>query len=785
MKKLLSLLLLAAATAATARQTADDSRQQFTTQGMTVTIERLSPRIVRVHKVPAGETCQERSLSVVLREPQACELDFRVETDRATGAITFSDKQGRVLLRDKPYGTQFTPITDGGQPAYEVRQAFLLDPDEQVFGLGQQQDGRWSQRGQRMRLKNENMKICIPFLHSAKGYGLYWDNYSPTVFADNAQETSFTSEVGWCADYYFIYGPTADDVIGGVRQLTGQAPMYPLWAMGFFQSRERYQNPEELTEVVDKYRQLRVPLDCIVQDWQYWGNHDNWNAISFDNPAFADGKAKAMIDHVHRQHAHIMISVWPSFAPGTEFARQLDSIGGMLSFPSWPDEAGVRPMDVYNPQAGQMYWDRMRRNIFSLGMDAWWLDATEPEIKARSEQELQCPTGAGRTFRAMENAYPLYSNRYVYEGQRALTSDKRVLLLTRSSSFGQQRYASHSWSGDVVANWPTLRRQVTAGMNYSLCGIPYWQTDIGGFYARDYNNDINNPAYRELHVRWYEWGAFQPVMRSHNSGPVAVEIYQFGQSGDWAYDALEKYTRLRYRLIPYLYSTAWQVTAHAGSIIRPFVMDFADDARAVAQEAEYMLGKSFLVSPVTDSLYTWRDGSQRGHLGDLSQAKRVPVYLPRGASWVDFWTGQTLTGGQTVQREVPIDVMPVYVRAGSIVPWGPAVQWAAEKPWSELTLRVYPGADADFTLYEDEGDNYNYEQGSYTEIPMHWDDASQTLTISERRGSFKGMLKRRSFRVVLVGEGHGTGVDDTQRPDRTVGYSGKAVSVRIFPNSSR
>lgn len=776
MKKIFLVCLIAVVVWASA--IARDS-YSYRSQGMDVKVQFYSPNIVRVLKTPVGKPSEKESMSVVMT-PQNAKVEVSksaelvtltserlvVKVNERSGSIEFLQTDGKRLLFDTDYGTQFTAISDAGKPSYSVRQDFLLESDEIIFGLGQQQTGLFNQRNQRLQLRNVNMSICIPFVHSEKGYGLYWDNQSPTYFTDNAQKMSFDSEVGLCADYYFIYGGNAEGVIAGVRTLTGQAPLYPLWTLGFWQSRERYKSPEELCEVVDTYRHLQVPLDGIVQDWQYWGNNDNWNAISFDNPRYADGKAKQMIDYVHKQNAHLIISVWPSFGRKSEMYHIMDSLNALLPFETYPSEA--TPYDPFNPVAREVLWTRMKENMFDLGVDGWWLDGTEPEHKNPNDKDYDLPTYLG-SFRSVHNGYPIVSSKTVYERQRELTDKKRVFILTRSSSLGQQRYASHSWSGDVMGNWEAFHRQVAAGQNYSLCGIPYWNTDIGGFFAWDYNDANHNPAYYEMHVRWFEWGVFQPIMRSHNSGPVPVEIYQFGKKGEWAYDAIEKFTRLRYRLLPYLYSTTWQVTSNNGSIIRPLLMDFAADRKAVLQAEEYMFGKSFLVRPVTDSIYTYMDKKKNGYLKDLTKIGSTEVYLPRGAQWYDFWTNECVDGGQTIQREVPIDLMPVYVRAGSIVPWGPDVQYSTEKKWNDLEIRIYPGADADFVLYEDEFDGYGYEQGRYTEIPFHWDEASQTLSIGQRNGSYDGMLRNRTFKVQLVGA-----------DSRVVKYSGKKVVVKSF-----
>lgn len=788
----------------------------FTCQGMDVKIEFYTPSIVRVCKTPENKHNDKNSLAVI-KKPDVVKIvkdinngimtlrsdSLHMSVNTSTGGISFFDTNGKKLLADKDYGTQFTDINDAGTPSYNVRQAFLLDKDEVIYGLGQQQSGKVNQRNQKLLLRNQNMHICIPFIHSEKGYGLYWDNYSPTLFTDNPQEMSFDSEVGDCSDYYFIYGGNAEGVISGVRQLTGKAPMYPLWTLGFWQSRERYKSPDELCDVLDKYRELKVPIDGIIQDWQYWGCDSNWNSMNFQNPRYINKigdkdymrylpnddnlndiaknprikSPKEMIDYVHRNNAHIMISVWASFGPWTKMYHHMDSINALLHFDTWPPKGGVKPYDPFNPVARDIYWSEMKKNIFDLGMDAWWLDSTEPDHLNIKNSDFDTPTYLG-SFRRVHNAFPLMSNKGVYEHQRAETSDKRVFLLTRSSFFGQQHYGSHSWSGDVVSTWEVMRKQIAAGLNYTMCGIPYWGTDLGGFFAWKYNNTVDNPAYHELHTRWYAWGTFQPIMRSHNSSPVAVEIFQFGKKGDWAYDAIEKYTHLRYKLLPYIYSTTWDVTENEGSIMRPLIMDFRHDRNVLDMDTEYMFGKSFLVRPVTDPFYTWQDDKQNGYLKDFSNIGKTEVYLPQGVDWIDFWTGETFKGGQTIKRDVPIDIMPVYVKAGSIVPWGPSVQYATEKNWDNLEIRIYPGNDGTFTLYEDENDNYNYEKNIYSTIRFEWNDADRVLSISDRNGKFPGMLKNRTFNVVVISpETNNADLHSTKT--HKVKYSGKHKTIRL------
>lgn len=787
-----------------------------TVQGLDVDIDFYAPNIARVRKAPAGSGASVQSLSIIA-QPVAGIAEKTVDgnatvwstpmmsvvLDNTTGGICFYDSEGRLLVRDKDYGTQFTPIDDAGRPSYNVRQAFLLEPGEVIYGLGQNQKGLVSQRNQKHLLRNINTNICIPFFLSAKGYGLYWDNPSPTMFTDNPQETSFDSEVGDAAEYYVIAGGDADGVIAGVRLLSGQAPMYPLWTLGFWQCRERYRSPDELCEVLDKYRAYGVPLDGIVQDWQYWGCDSNWNSMQFENPRYINklddpayrkflpkGESaealektprikspKEMVDYVHANNAHLMISVWASFGPWTKMYERMDSLGALLDFDTWPPSSGVKPYDPFNPQARDIYWSEMKKNIFDLGIDAWWLDSTEPDHLNIKDEDFDVLTYLG-SFRRVHNAFPLMTNKGVYEHQRALTDSKRVFLLTRSSSFGQQRYGSHSWSGDVASSWEALRQQIAGGLNYSLCGIPYWGTDLGGFFAWNYGDNIDNIAYHELHARWYQWGVFQPIMRSHNSSPVATEIYQFGEPGSWQFDTLKKYTKLRYRLLPYIYSTAWQVTSAAGSFIRPLVMDFAADSAALSQGEEYMFGRAFLVHPVTSAQYTENLGNGRGEFLGFGHTGTQEAYLPAGAQWYDFWTNELLDGGATVEKPTPIDIMPIYVRAGSIVPWGPDAQYATEKNWDNLEIRVYPGADADFILYEDENDNYNYEHGAYSTIKFHWNDADRTLTISDRQGSFPGMLTKRTFKVALMTPANAP-ADQPASKFKKVAYSGKSKALTL------
>ena len=790
----ISSILVAAAFLSTLPVEAQTFRQTKqgitgTTQGMDIEIQFVSPEIVRVVKAPEGRSFTKKSLSVV-KSPEsmsvttekkgetvslksnAVRVDFNVET----GRISFFDKQGKALFTEKDYGAQFTPFNDAGNPTFSVRQAFLLDKDEAIYGLGQQQVDDLNQRNHKHFMRQRALYASVPIIQSTKGYGMFWDNYSPTTYTDNPQEMSFDSEVGECMDYYFMYGGNADGVIAQIRDLTGQAPMYPLWTFGFWQSRERYKSQQETMEVVDKYRELGIPLDGIIQDWQYWGPNSNWNSMNFDNPEFPD--PQKMIDHVKKKNAKIMISIWASFGPDTNPYKDLEKINALFNFKTWPADGGVKAYDAYNEKARDIYWEHLNKGLFSKGIDAWWTDSTEPDHLDVQERDFDIPTAMG-TYRSVVNAFPLMSNKGVYEHQRAVTSDKRVYLLTRCAFAGQQRYAANTWSGDVMCNWETFRKQIPTGLNFSLSGIPYWNTDIGGFFNWPYHGGAENKAYHELYTRWFQYGTFLPMQRSHGSG-VKKEIYNLGKKGDWVYDSEEKYINLRYALLPYLYSTGWQVTDNAGSFLRALFMDFNEDKKVHTISNQYMFGKAFLVTPVTRNMYVFSDKEQwKDPYEDFSKTGTQDVYLPKGTKWFDFWTGEALNGGQLVTKEVPIDIIPLYVRAGSIVPFGPKVQYSTEKKWNNLEIRIYPGADGEFVLYEDENDNYNYEKGAYSIIKFTWDDAKRTLNIADREGTFPGMLKSRKFNIVVVDKENGTGSVQSTKFTKSVSYGGKKKSVKL------
>jgi len=758
-----------------------------TTQSMTVEIQFYSPTIVRVLKVPEGVPSTKTSLSVI-KSPEKTDLkitddgkivtissnSIKVSYDLATGKVSYSDLKDNALFTEKDYGAQFTPTLDVAKSSFLVRQAFMLDKDEAIYGLGQQQNGKLNQRGQRIELKNGNTKISIPFIQSIKGYGIFWDNYASTTFTDNLQETSFES-LGDNSDYYFMFGVNAAGVVAQMRDLTGQVPMIPLWGFGYLQSRERYKNQDETVGVVEKYRALKVPIDGIIQDWQYWGKDSVWNAMSFEKTTFPD--PQGMVNKIHDLKAHLMIVAWPGFGPKTNQYKEFKSKKMMINFDTWPPESGTKPYDPYNPSAREIYWDYLNKGVFSFNTDAWWLDSSEPDHINVKDADFDQPTYLG-SYRSVVNAFPLQHIKGVYENQRKTTSDKRVFILTRSAFAGQQRYGANSWSGDIVSSWKTLQKQVPAALNFSLTGLPYWNADIGGFFLWEFSGSdpLKQKSYQELYVRWLQFGAFTPMMRSHGTD-APREIYQFGQRGDWTFDAIEKYINIRYQLLPYIYSTSWDVTSKSESFMRALVMDFAADKKTTDINNEYMFGQSLLVAPVLESMYVNKTDDGQSTI-DFSTVKSRAVYLPAGTEWYDFWTGEKMKGGQEVQKSAPIDVMPLYVKAGSILPWAPKVQYATEKKWDNLEIRIYPGANGEFTLYEDEDDNYNYEKGLNSTISMKWDNQTKTLTIGERKGTFAGMLTNRKFNFVLVQKGNGAGVAQG-KTTRAIIYNGKSASIKF------
>ena len=674
---------------------------------------------------------------------------LKIVVGREDSAIQFLDAAGKALAQEST--RSLTPVeVNGEKTLHPERFVNMWATQEAFYGLGQHQAGVWNYRGEAVDLSQDNTNISVPLLLSSSGYGIFWNNGSRSRFNNRFVHAFYlSSEVADAMDYYFLYGPEFDSIIAAYRELTGPAPMFGKWAYGYWQCKNRYASQQELLGIAGKYRAMQIPLDNIVQDWFWWNimGEPVWNK-NYPDPA-------GMVKELHNENVHLMVSVWPFFRPGSPVYDDMERRGyfiGRTIAPSF-HPVGQALYDAFNPDARKYYWKLMNDALFKIGVDAWWLDTTEAETEGRETNILVTNKVALGNGARYANEFPLLTTTAVYQGQRAASDQKRVYILSRSGYAGSQRNAAAVWSGDVDPNWETFRRQIPAGLNLSLSGIPYWTTDIGGFV--DANPD--DPAYRELYVRWFEFGAFCPIFRAHGTRKTNQnEIWSYGPAMQ---RILTDYDRLRYRLMPYIYSQAWKVTSEGATIMRPLVMDFRTDVRAQNTGDEFLFGPSLLVSPVTEPGATVRH-----------------MYLP-AATWYDFWSGGLIKGGQAIDAPAPLERLPLFVRAGAILPLGPEVQFAAEKPADPLEIRIYRGADGDFTLYEDENDNYNYEKGAFATIGFHWDDAKQSLAIGERKGTFPGMLKDRTFRVVFVRENHGAGEAVTETADKSVAYSGKAISV--------
>ncbi len=552
--------------------------------------------------------------------------------------------------------------------------------------------------------------------------------------------TTFRSPHAKLIDYVVFYGPSADSVIATYRKLSGKVPMLPRWAYGFWQCRERYTSANHLIKTVKEFRKRKLPMDVIVQDWQYWGDN-GWGVPQFDDKSYPD--PAEFIQQIHDLNAHFNISIWSNPDKNSEIGKEYVSKNRFIPGTKW--------LDYFNPETRKAYWNTLKNNMFVYGVDSWWMDAVEPENDALHGEKTYL--GLGDFYRL---TYPLFVSQAVYEGQREITSDKRVCILTRSAFLGQQRYGTINWSGDIGGTWDAYKRQIVAGLNYTITGLPYWTTDIGGFF-RAGKSQYTDEKYHELLIRWFQWGTFNPIFRIHGY-QSETEPWKYGQQVE---DNMRNMLNLRYRLMPYIYSEAWQVTKNGSTMMRPLLMDFAEDTEALHQPFEYMLGKAFLVAPVTES--------------DVNEWQ---VYLPGSCDWYDFWTGTRYDDSQTIRTKAPLDKIPLFIKAGSIIPIGPFIQYSTEKI-DPIEIRVYPGADGEFILYEDENNNYNYEKGKYSTITFTWNDLKKELTINNREGNFPGMLNKRKFNIIKVSMNNGFGVKYVDNYDKTVFYDGNKVVIHL------
>jgi len=850
---------------------------------------------------------------------------LKVHVDLATGRVGFFDRSGAAVLEES--GRTVMPASVQGEDTAHVRQEWVPDSDEALYGLGENQMGLLDIKGHDLDLWQHNGTIVIPFLVSSRGWGVLWDNTSFTRFGDlrelapipadqlfdkngkaggltaeyysgahfdklvgdrvdrvidfalsnkekrpnqlihpalppgpasvrwtgeiepkvtgehtfqtysnggitvwiddrmvinhwrqdwlpwkevakvhleanrrhkirvewtkdqametaqllwktpasKPQATSLWSEVGDGVDYYFVYGPQLDDVVAGYRRITGAAPMIPRWGLGLWQSRQRYETTKQSLDAVEGFRSRGIPLDNIVQDWFYW-KEDAWGSHEFDKLRFPD--PDAWVKSIHDKHAHLMISVWGKFYPGTKNFEALHSRGFLyerplsVGFRDWVGTEGGYPYtfyDAFSPEAGKLFWSQMNDALFKKNVDAWWMDAPEPDLTPvptlEGQKTYMHPTALGTGSR-MLNAYSLVNSRSVYEGQRSVAPDQRVFILTRSAFAGQQRYGAAVWSGDITSTWTAMRQQIPAGLGLCLSGLPYWTMDIGGFsvpsrFSAEKPKAEDVEEWRELNARWFQFGTFVPLLRVHGESPKR-EMWELGGEKHPAYQTELKFDRLRYRLLPYIYSLAGAVTHAAGTIMRPLVMDFRNDKKARETSDQFMFGPAFMVSPVT-----------------TYKARSRSVYVPAAAKWYDFWTGAEVAAGQTIEAAASYDSMPVHVRAGAIVPTGPELKYTDEKPADPIVLWVYAGADGEFTLYEDDGLTYAYEKGSLARIPIRWNDANRTLTLGKREGFFTGMQMERTFQIIVVSKDKPVGFSFEPKSDKSVRYGGVALEVKM------
>lgn len=857
----------------------------------------------------------------------------RVVVDKSSGAVAFYKIDGTLLTSEHLKGpVSLKKVTISGAPTYEAAVRFTLTPDESLYGLGQYNEPYMDYRGKKVKLVQSNIGIVVPMLVSTRRYGIMWDIYSKAFFTDDDTGATYWAESAPAGmDYYLFAGDSLDDVIAAYRRLTGAAPMFPKAAFGLFMSKERYKTQDRVVEVAAKFRRVGFPLDYIVQDWQYWGGERDgtWSGMIWDPERYPD--PAGMCRELHKLNVRLMISVWPAVGNDTELARELDAKRLRFEPLHWISRR-ARIYDAYSAEANAIYFKHLKRGLLDVGVDAIWMDGTEVEVGTAChnpdevERDIKrLGTNAMGDFTRYLNTYSLVATRGLYEQWRRVYN-KRLVVLTRSAWAGQQRYAAIPWSGDTSAGWNTLRNQIAGGINVAMAGLPYWTQDTGGFFVH-YPGGENNPEYRELYARWHQFAIFNPIYRIHGT-QIEREPYIFEASDPPVYRSLLVAAKLRYRLLPYIYSLAWQTTANGYTMMRGLPMDFPDDPRVRKTDDAFMFGPAFLVHPVTRAIFNpgdppaktitadvlqtpdgqpglslryfqginfdnpagqtvdtkfehnwpgppltepppglkscenfsarwegffvvpengeyelgaefddgcrlyldgkllvndWNFGPKRykGARVELKKGQKLPIkvefyqgtlgryfrlcwrnpadvraiaeskrqindivetYLPAGTDWYDFWTNERYRGGQVVNKSCSLDVFPIYVRAGSIVPFGPVVQYANEKPDAPYEIRVYPGNNARFTIYEDDGETYDYEKGLFATWDLVWDDAAMVLHIGARRGALPGMTPARTLNVVLVQPGKNAG-PQMATDAMMVEYAGRPLKVSFKTTS--
>ena len=748
--------------------------------------------------VSKDEICPDME-SLMVEKKEYVPVDFQVEetpekmvlktakvwaeVETSSGIITWKHPEGTVWLREKGKDLTQTDVmhytTEGEKPiinrvktvdgernfilnlkeerdrtAYRARLFFQWKEDEDIHGLGQAEEGIFNYRGHNQYLYQHNMRIPMPVFTSTEGYGILVDCCSLMTFNDEGKDSYLYMDTVDQLDYYFLAGGTMDGVIHDYRYLTGKAQMLPKWAYGYVQSKEQYYTARELVEVVKHYRKIGVPLDCVVQDWNTW-DPGNWGEKIVDKSRYGD--LKECMKEIHDMHAHSMVSVWPNMNAGGKNHQEFLDAGYLLY--------DYATYDAFNEKAREMYWKQAKAELFDSGFDSWWCDSTEPfsgpdwggEVKREPWERYVMVGGEHKKYLdpAKANAFALMHAKGIYENQRKDREDMRVLNLTRSGYASGQKYAAMLWSGDTCATWETLKNQVVEGLNMGMSGYPYWTLDIGAFFTvkdkwqnrgcgcnadptpkwfwqGDYEEGVEDKGYCELYTRWLQMGTFLPMFRSHGTD-TPREIWNFGEKGTMFYDAIEKSIRLRYHLMPYIYSVAAAVHFQDYTMMRSLVFDFPDDREVRNIGDEFMFGPALLICVVTEPMYFEKENQK------ISREKKWKCYLPKGCEWYDYWTNKKYQGGQYIMADAPIDRIPVFVKAGAIIPTVEGIQYASQKPEKPLKIYVYPGADGKFMLYEDEGDNYNFEKGMYAETVFRWMDKEKKFIQEERRGCYPNM----------------------------------------------
>lgn len=762
-----------------------------------------TPSLMRV-PVSAGPGTLEHSAddaTLTLRSSQ-----MAAKLDLGTGAISFWRANGVLLLEEARHlPRSFAPVAviksmpdpaslsrvitvDGerqvastyvqrkDRDAWSATARFRLRDEEALYGLGFDETDDLNLRGKCKLLYQHNLRIVIPFVVSTRGYGLLFDTYSAFTFTDGLDGMSVSSDVVDELDYYVVLGPTMDGAIAGYRQLTGAAAMLPKWSFGYVQSRERYVTQDELIGTVRQFRERKIPLDTIVQDWSYWAPK-HWGSFVPDGARYPD--IDVMTKAVHGMNAHVMISIWPNPSPLDPPGKALKDNGYTL--------AGTDFVDFFQPKAGTMYFDNAWKYLGRHGIDAWWCDSTEPEVadwltqskRADHADEVNIAGLAKIIDAQLLNAYALADSKSLYGNWRKAAPDRRLVNLTRSGYAGSQAAGAVVWTGDISAKWSVFAQQVAALQSYSASGTPYVTCDVGGFFVRhgtqwfwngDYDSGVADLGYRELYTRWLQFGVFLPMFRSHGTD-TPREPWHFGEPGTPYYDAILDAIQLRYRLLPFIYSQAGSVYLYGASFIRPLAFAFPDDPRTHDLKTQMLFGDGIMVSPVLAPMYY---GAQSAPIGQLPRTREV--YLPKG-TWIDFWTGQAHAGGRTIAVDAQLARIPIHVRAGSVLPMGPAVQYVSEIADPQIELRVYPGADGTYTYYEDAGDGWGYERGEYALTHMRWNDAAGTLTIGRRQGRFPGMRQQRRFQVIVVDSSNGRGGESAGKRAIDITCDGTEVTV--------